>query len=173
MRIYLRPVTLEDGESIVRWRNSPSVSEHCFDKRMITLESNAAFYRAFIETGKYKQFIVEKIEEDFGVASYPIATVYLKDFDTINNRCELCVYTSDDQEWNTESQSIAIKLLVERAFTEYKMHKIYTYVFATNVDEVELLKNSGFQEEALLKQEAINAKGEYVDILRMKIIRSR
>ena len=107
------------------------------------------------------------------MASYPIATVYLKDFDTINNRCELCVYTSDDQEWNTESQSIAIKLLVERAFTEYKMHKIYTYVFATNVDEVELLKNSGFQEEALLKQEAINAKGEYVDILRMKIIRSR
>lgn len=170
MRIYLRPITLEDGEYIVKWRNSPSVREHCFDKRIITLESNAAFYKSFVETGKYKQFIVEKIEEDFGVVSYPIATVYLKDFDIINRRCELCIYTSDDCEWNNESQSTAVKLLVEKAFNEYKMHKIYSYVFAANTEEVALLEKSGFHKEALLKSEAVNTKGEYVDILRMAAV---
>lgn len=170
MRIYLRPITLEDGASIVKWRNSKDISGHCFDKTPITIESNAAFFKAYIETGKYKQFIVERIDEDFSVLSYPIATVYLKDFDQVNHRCELCIFTSDDQEWNTESQSIAIRLLLEKAFTQYDMHKVYTFVFADNKDEVALMKRAGLSEEAVLAKEAVNMAGEYVDVLRMTIL---
>lgn len=167
MKILLRPVTLEDGNIIVRWRNSNMVISHCFDKTPITIDSNRIFYNSFIETGKYKQFIVERIDEDYGVASYPIATVYLKDFDIYNHRCELCIFTSDDQEWNTESQSIAIKKLLDKAFYEYNIHKIYSYVFAENKDEVDLLERSGFKKEAILKQEAYNIYGDYVDVFRM------
>lgn len=170
MRIYLRPITLEDGTNIVKWRNSTEVLSHCFDKTPITIESNAVFYKSFIETGKYKQYIVERIDEDFGVSSYPIATVYLKDFDQANRRCELCIFTSDDQEWNTESQSIAIRMLLEKAFSDYEIHKVYTFVFAANKDEVALMKRAGLQEEAVLKKEAIDSNGDYVDVLRMAIM---
>lgn len=167
MRIYLRPITLEDGPNIVKWRNSANVLNHCFDKTPLTLESNAAFYKACIETAKYKQFMVERIDENFGVFSYPIATVYLKDFDKVNNRCELCIFTSDDQEWNTESQSLAIKQLLEKAFSEYGMHKVYTFVFADNQDEVALMNRAGLSVEAVLVKEAVNNEGKYVDVLRM------
>lgn len=172
MRIYLRPITPEDGKNIVKWRNTPEVSSHCFDKTPITLESNEVFFKTFIETGKYIQFIVERIDEDFGVSSYPIATVYLKDLDKINHRCELCIFTSNDQEWNTESQSIAIQQLLEKAFCEYGMHKVYTYVFAENKDEIGLMRRSGFIEEAILKDEAISIDNRYLDVLRMGIIRN-
>lgn len=100
MRIFLRPVTINDGTMIVKWRNSAHVSSHCFNRNPITVESNADFFNAYIETEKYRQFIVERIDEDFGVASYPIATVYLKDIDTINHRCELCVFTLDSRNSN-------------------------------------------------------------------------
>ena len=170
MRIYLRPVTLNDGTMIVKWRNTLDVANHSFDKTPITLESNSAFFESYISTGKYKQFIVERIDEDFGVASYPIATVYLKDFDNVNHRCELCIFTSDDQEWNSESQSIAICQLLEKAFTEYEMHKVYTFVFAENTDEVELMKRAGLVEEAVLRKEAVNTNGQFVDVLRMAIL---
>ena len=173
MRIYLRPITIDDGKTIVKWRNSPIVSRHCFNWNSITEESNAVFFKTYVETGKYKQFIVERIDEDFGVSSYPIATVYLKDFDQINNRCELCIFTSDDQEWNTESQSIAIKQLLEKAFTEYKMHKIYTYVFSINEDEIKLMERAGFVKEAELSQEALDIDGNYIDVLRMAIFKSK
>lgn len=172
MRIYLRPIKLEDGSNIVKWRNADTVRNHCFNKSEVTLESNERFFKTYIETGKYKQFIVERIDEDFGVSSYPIATVYLKDFDEVNHRCELCIFTSDDQEWNTESQSIAIRMLLEKAFNEYHMHKIYTYVFANNSDEVELMKNSGLYVESLLKEEAMDIDGNYVDVYRIVIIKS-
>ena len=143
--------------------------EHCLNQKSITLESNEAFFHANIETGYYQQFIVERIDEDFGVSSYPIATVYLKDIDRTNKRCELCIFTSDDQEWNTESQTIAVKLLLEKAFDEIGMHKVYSYVFYKFIDEASLLKRAGFTTEAIFKEEAVNTDGEYEDIVRFVI----
>ena len=169
MRIYLRPITLEDGEIIVKWRNTPSVREHCLNQNPITIESNAAFFHEHVETGHYQQFIVERINEDFGVSSYPIATVYLKDIDRTNRRCELCIFTSDDLEWNTESQAIAVRLLLEKAFTDFNMHKVYSYAFYKFMNEAGLLKRAGFSKEAILREEAVNADGEYEDIVRFVI----
>ena len=169
MRIYLRPITLEDGASIVKWRNTPSVSSHCLNQKPITLESNEKFFHEYVETGHYQQYIVERIDEDYGVASYPIATAYLKDIDRTNKRCELCIFTSDDQEWNTESQSIAVKRLLEKAFDELGMHKVYSYAFYKFLDEAELLRRAGFTTEAILREEAVNADGKYEDIVRFAI----
>lgn len=169
MRIFLRPITINDTGLVVKWRNSESVLKHCMTKKPITHESHERFFKENVLTGKYKQFIVERLEEFTGVGVYPIATCYLKDMDAENKRCELCVFTSDDAEWNEESQCIAIKMLLEKAFEEYGMHKVYSYVFKKNEDEVQLLISAGFKEEALLEEEAIGLDGSYEDILRLSI----
>lgn len=170
MRIFLRPISESDGANIVKWRNSDKVRSHCMTKAPITEESNRKFFKEYIETGKYKQFIVERIEEETGLVSYPIASVYLKDLDYVNQRCELCIFTSDDVEWKAEGQSIAIKMLLEKAFNEYGMHKVYSYVFYKYNDEVELLKSAGFSVEATLKDEAKNENGVFENIIRLAII---
>lgn len=167
MQIFLRPIEEKDGPSIVRWRNDPDVLSHCLDKTHITEESNEEFFKANILTGKYKQFIVECLDEVTGVCTYPIATVYLKDMDYSNKRCELCIFTSSDVDWKPEGQTIAIKLLTEKAFKEYGMHKVYSYVFKKFPDEVNLLRNAGFKVEATLEKEARNEEGEYEDLIRM------
>lgn len=171
MRIYLRPIQLEDGMYIVKWRNSPQVISHCFDKTPVTLESNERFYKTYIETGKYRQFIVERVEETTCVVSYAIATVYLKDIDISNHCCELCIFTSDDEEWNTESQTMAIKMLLEKAFTEYDMKRVYTYVFATHQNEIELMYNSGFHKEKVLEKGTVDLNGEYIDVYLLSIVK--
>lgn len=170
MNIVLRPVTLNDARMLIKWRNDENVINHCLTRTTITEESNREFYKNYIETGKYKQFIVECVDTDFSIVSYPIATVYLKDIDYTNKRCELCVFTSTDTEWKLENQSEAIHLLVEKAFNEYGMHKVYSYVFYKFPEEVELLKNAGFSAEAILKDEALGADGKYEDIVRLSII---
>lgn len=171
MRVYLREVEERDFEQIVKWRNSAKVREHCFSKKTISIESQIKFYNNYIKTGKYVQFIVECIEEEFGVSSYPIATVYLKNIDKENRRCELCIFTSDDQEWNVDSQSLAVKMLLEKAFEEYGMHKVYSYVFYKYVEEADLLKNAGFSIEAVYKEEALDENDKYIDVIRFSIIK--
>lgn len=170
MRINLRPITINDGNLIVEWRNNESVRNHCMSRYPVTIESNAKFFNEFVLTGKYKQFIVERIEEEFGTASYPIATVYLKDMDYGNKRCELCIFTSNDDEWMSDSQNIAIRMLLDKAFNEYGMHKVYTYVFFRYSNEIELMKKSGFTVETILKDEVMFEPGKYEDIVRLSII---
>ena len=173
MNIVLRAVTLNDAKMLIRWRNNESVINHCLSRATITEESNREFFKNFIETGKYKQFIVECIDTDFSMVSYPIATVYLKDIDNTNKRCELCVFTSTDTEWKPDNQSEAIRMLVDMAFNEYGMHKVYSYVFYKFPEEVEILKNAGFSSEAILKDEALNFDGKYEDIVRLSIINTK
>lgn len=169
MQIFLRPIEEKDGPSIVRWRNDPDVLSHCLDKTRITEESNMAFYKANVLTGKYKQFIVECLDEVTGVCTYPIASVYLKDMDYGNKRCELCIFTSSDVEWNPEGQTIAIEMLTKKAFNEYGMRKVYSYVFGKFPNEVNLLKKAGFTVEATLINEALNEDGKCEDIIRLSI----
>lgn len=171
MKIVLRPITLQDAPCIVKWRNDENVINHCLSRATITEESNREFFENFVETGKYKQFMVERIVDNYPVI-YPIATVYLKDMDYTNKRCELCIFTSTDTEWEPENQSVAIKMLLEKAFVEYGMHKVYSYVFCKYLDEVKLLENAGFTMEAVLKEEALNADGKYEDIVRLSISKS-
>ena len=168
MRIYLRPITEEDGAYIIKWRNSDKVRKHCMTKTPITEESNQKFFREKVLTGKYKQFMVERIEEETGLVTYPIATVYLKDFDNENHRCELCVFTSSDVEWEAEGQAMAVKMLLEKAFNEYGMHKVYSYVIYNVNEGMEVLKSAGFTIESVLKSEA-RLGDEYVDVYRMCI----
>jgi len=170
MKIYIRPITKEDTDLIVKWRNSPKVSSHCLNKKPISRESHLAFFEKFVVPGHYQQYIVERVEEESGAASYPIATVYLKDIDRVNRRCELCIFTSDDEEWNTESQAIAIRLLLRKAFDELYIHKVYSYVFFKYIDEAELLKRAGFSIEAVLKDEAVDENGKFEDVVRLGIV---
>ncbi len=76
--------------------------------------------------------------------------------DYSNHRHQLCISTSNDRKWNIESQSMAVRLLFERAFIEFRMNKVFSFVFAANGDETELLRKVGFSGEALLKYKVLN-----------------
>ena len=52
MKIFLRPVTLDDGPQIVKWRNHKDVSNHCMNRNAISIESNRLFFEAYVATGK-------------------------------------------------------------------------------------------------------------------------
>lgn len=166
MKVYIRPITEKDGAYIVKWHNSEKVLKDCMTKAPITLESHMQYYRDRVLTGKNIQFIVERIEEQTGLVTYPIATIYLKDVDNENHCCELCVFTSSDIEWEAESQVPATKMILDKAFKEYGMHKVYSRVFYN--EGIEMLKAAGFTIESVLKSEVL-IDGKYQDIYRMSI----
>lgn len=171
MRIYLRPVTLEDTENIVKWRNNPEISRNRFDQTKITEESNYRFFKENIETGKYIQYMVERIDDDFGVCAYPIATIFLKNIDKKNSRCELGMFPSCKEEWTDEGQEKAICMILQKAFGEYGFNKVYTSIYADHESESLLLQKSGFLIEGKLREELCDSEGNFRDILRMGILR--
>lgn len=172
MIVTLREIKESDAENIVKWRNSLNVVKHCIDKTIISKESQQRFYESKVITEKYKQYIVEKWDDKFGgVFSYQIGTVFFKDIDNINKKCEFGMFPSDDVEWNSEGQNIAVKLMKEKAFDEMGMHKIYAYVYVDCEEEIELLESCGFIIEGIFKDEIYDKEG-YRDIARLVVINS-
>lgn len=68
-----------------------------------------------------------------------------------------------------KAKVLAGKMLLENAFKEMEIHKIYSYVFAKFIDEAEFLKSTGFTMEAVLIEEAVDTDGNYQDIIRFAI----
>lgn len=172
MKIILREVKIEDSANIAKWRNNVKVVRHCIDKTIISEESNRIFFDEMILTGKYKQFIVERYDDEFGgIFAYQIGTTYFKDIDNKNHKCELGMFPSDDDEWNSEGQELAVRKMIDLAFSKMDMHKIYAYVYSDCEEEIELLNRCGLQKEAHFRSEILD-DGNYRDILRLAIINS-
>lgn len=169
MQIYIKPVEKKDSEYIVSWRNSPEISRNRFDRTQITMETNLKFYEENVLTGKYIQFMVYRIDDDFSVCSYPVATIFLKNIDRVNHKCEMGMFPRDKREWVNEGQEIAIQLLLDKAFHEYGMHKVYTLLFEDNVDEASLFIRAGFTVEGTLKDE-FYFDNAYRNVLRLSIL---
>ena len=79
------------------------------------------------------------------------------------------MFPGEDEEWNSESQKLAVEQMLEMAKDDFGMHKIYAYVYADCNEEVELLKNCGFSVEAEFTDE-ICYNGFYRNLLRLVVI---
>ena len=56
--IYLRKITFEDTDNIIRWRNSDSVRSHFIDQRLFTKESHNYWLENYVMAGKADQLII-------------------------------------------------------------------------------------------------------------------
>ncbi len=167
MLIKLREVTPADGENIAKWRNSINVIKHCIDKTVISKESNQIFYEKMIVTGKYRQYIVERVDEEFGgLFAYQIGTIYFKDIDETNHKCELGMFPGEDEEWNSESQKLAVEQMLQKAWHDLSLHKVYAYVYTDCHEEVKLLEDCGFIKEGELVDEICD-NSNYRNLLRL------
>lgn len=171
MEIMLRELTLDDSKYVMEWRNSTQVLRYCIDQSIITKESFADFFREKIETKQYRQYMVEKIDDEMGgIYSYDVATIFIRNCDEENKKCELGILPSPDYEWNDDVKAKAISMMVERVFCEMQYHKIYATVFADSTGEIKTLKKAGFVHEAYLEDEIREEDGSYRDLVRMKIL---
>lgn len=171
MGIWLREITKDDADFIVDWRNNDCIRRHCLDDRILTKESSLIFYENNVLTKKYIQYIVERIDDNFSQCSYPIATGYLKNLDYKNKKCEIGFFHSNDDEWDGRNEREAIKMLVNKAFTEHDFRKIYTYVFADCTDELALYVSAGFIQEGYLKDEICTNNLKYRSLVRLYIMK--
>lgn len=168
MRLMLRPITLGDTSILVKWKNDVNVIEHSLSRETKIEENNRELYYNIAKIGKYKQFIVECLVDNYPV-KYPITTVYLNDIDDINKCCELCFFTGTDKEWQFETQCVAIKMLLEKAFNEYDMLKVYSYMLRKFSDEIEMLKKIGFTIETISEKVTFYDDGKYEEIVKLVI----
>lgn len=161
--IYIRPITLDDSDDIVRWRNSEGVKKYFIYQDDFTREEHIKWYNTKIQTGEAIQFIiVEKSTEK------SIGSVYLRDIDLIHKKAEYGIFIGEKAAKGKGYGTQAAKLILEYAFQNVKLHRVYLRVYADNERAIASYKNAGFSLEGILKDDVF-VRGEYRDIAWMAI----
>lgn len=167
--ISLRPITSDDTDLIVKWRNNPAVKQNLLSQDLITNDTHKDYYNKQILTGLIRQFII-LCSEYTDIEAVPIGTVLLKNIDTQNHNCELGIFIGERASMGKGYGSQAINLLLDYGFTQLKMHKIYLKVLPENSAAIHLYKKLGFLIEADFREEYARDSA-YINVLQMSILK--
>ena len=162
-KIYLRPMTEEDTDLIVRWRNEDFVRKNFIYQKPFTREGHLNWIRTMVDTGKVIQFIICTKEDE------PVGSVYLRDIDRTHRKAEYGIFIGEKDALSRGYGTEAAKLMLRYSFEELKLHKLMLRVLAGNDRAKKSYENAGFVQEAYLKDDVYLEDG-YRDVILMAVI---
>ena len=162
--IYLRPMTYDDTECIVRWRNSDNVRKNFIYQALFTKESHENWIKTMVETGKVVQMMICEISGNKVVGS-----VYVRDIDAIHHKAEYGIFIGEDTARGKGYGTAAAKLMIRYCFEELKLHRLFLRAYADNMQAIRSYEKAGFVKEACLRED-VCIEGEYKDIILMGIL---
>lgn len=162
--VFMRQITTEDTDLIVRWRNSYRVRSNFIDQRLFTAESHMNWMNTRVAAGEVIQFILcEK------AASRPVGSVYFRDIDRENRRAEYGIFIGEADAAGKGYGTLAAGAAVSYAAEVLKLHKLVLRVFADNAAAVRSYEKAGFVREGCLKDEVKTENG-YRDLILMAVL---
>lgn len=160
-RIYLRLMTRDDTENIIKWRNNDAVRSQFIYQKLFTKESHEKWIETMIDTGKVVQMVIMLVEGD-----RPIGSVYIRDIDKEHKKGEYGVFIGEEDCLGKGYGTEAAELMTEYAFEYIGLHKLMLRVYADNERAIRSYEKAGFVKEAYLKDD-VYVQGQYRDIVLM------
>lgn len=139
-RVYLRDMTPEDTDDIVRWRNASHVVKNFIYRIPLTREDHLNWIKNKVETGLVRQFVVGRISDgrEFG-------SIYFRDIDNEKHTAEFGIFLGEPdmagQGYGFEAQ----KLSMEFAFARMGMEKVELRVLEANKAAIHIYEKCGFK----------------------------
>ena len=163
--VYFRPITLEDTDRIIRWRNSDRVRKNFIDQRPFTRQGHLNWMETRVAAGEVVQFSLCETGTD-----RPVGSVYIRDIDRKNEKGEYGIFIGEADAAGKGYGTLAAKGAIAFARDTLKLHKLSLRVFADNTAAVRSYEKAGFRQEALLRDEIRNADGSRRDLILMAVL---
>ncbi len=162
-KVYLTPITYDDCEDYVRWRNSESISSYFIYRQKLTEDDQINWIKKSVKTGKVVQFIIwDKID------CKKIGSVYLQKIDNVRHESEFGIFIGESDYINGGRGTEAAKLITTYAFNNLSMLRIYLRVLLCNGRAQHSYEKAGF---TLIEdyKETIHINGDDVDVVFMEM----
>lgn len=162
--IYLRLMSPKDTDLIVKWRNSDAVRKRFIYQKLFTRQSHEEWIEKMVNTGKVVQMIICIKEDDT-----PVGSVYIRDIDNVHHKGEYGIFIGEETARGKGIGTRAAHLMVQYAFEELHLHRLFLRVFADNTQAISSYEKAGFTKEAYLRDD-VCIEGQYRDIVLMACI---
>jgi RimJ/RimL family protein N-acetyltransferase len=148
-RVRLRKMSSEDVSVYHRWRNDIEVMQFTNPSLdVFTYADTEDFVKSITESRHSKSYMIEEVKSD-----KPIGVTSLINLDYGNRNAECIIDIGDKNYWSKGFGQEAFRLLLDFAFRELNLHKVYLRVFSFNERAVRLYQKLGFDEEGQLKEQ--------------------
>lgn len=165
-RVRLRKISNEDVSVYHKWRNDMEVMHFTNPSLdVFTYADTENFVESITDSHNSKGYMIEEINTD-----KPIGVTSLINIDYVNQNAECIIDIGDKDYWSKGFGREAFILLVDFAFKELNLHKIYLRVFSFNERAIKLYRNLGFDEEGKLKEQ-LYRDGNWHDIIFMGLLK--
>lgn len=156
----LRPIADGELESMLAWRNVPSVRANMYTRHEITLEEHMAWWNATRQRADRRYFMYEFDGAGCGIVGFT-------DIDLSSRNASWAFYAAPEAPKGTGSRMELLAL--EYAFGQMQLHKLHCEVLAFNTAVIRLHQKFGFQVEGVLREQH-QVDEQFVDIFRLGIL---
>lgn len=162
--IYLRPMTEQDTDRIVTWRNRDQVRKFFIYQELFTPQGHRNWLKNVVECGKAVQMIICETGTD-----RPLGSVYIRDIDMSHRKGEYGIFIGEDDARGKGIGTVCAKLMIRYAFEQLGLHRLFLRVFADNKRAIRSYEKAGFVQEACLRDDVLT-DGVYRDIVLMAVL---
>ncbi len=156
-------VSEEIKMNLLEWRNSENVRKYFIHDDIITKEEHSLWI-ASVKKGDIKAYVV--YYDDIAVG-----LVYLPKIFSKHKTAEIGLYIYDERFKKKGIAQKAYEDLINMAFNQFGIEKLFCKIISTNVASVNLHKKIGFKEEGLLKKDIVKSDGLRHDVILMGLLK--
>ena len=138
----LRPMTRDDLELVLRWRNSDRVRENMYKKHVISPDEHLAWFERESVNRKSQLLIFEYRKQPLGVVNFT-------NIDFENQTCTWGFYIGADDAPRGSGSAMGF-LALERIFEQFNIAEVLGEVLSFNEDSLRFHRRLGFEEKTLL-----------------------
>lgn len=160
-RIYLKPLSLEELDGgYVNWLNDSEVCKYNSHGEVLYTRERAIKFIQSLKEDSTREVWAVYLKE----GNIHIGNISLQCIDKKNNNAEIAFLFGEKRFWGKGYAQEASKLLMKRAFSELKLHRLYFGTHCENVAMQKLGEHLGFLREGVLKESQFK-NGKYNDVL--------
>jgi len=156
-KVYLTAINEDSLEQLREWRNSPKLKQYFREYREISDVSQKRWYENYVLNDCQQIHFEIHVNRTKKMVGYCCLT----GINWINKTAEFSIYLGDSTSYGHGYGIDALNLLLNHAFNDVNLNKIWGEVFVNN-PAINLFKKIGFLEEGLLKQHHYK-NGEFRD----------
>ena len=168
MKTRLRPIERDDLPRFVAWFSDPEVRRHLSIYLPFSLTQEEHWFESLQEKLAQQNDVVLAIETSEGIH---IGNTGLHDINWKERSAELGIVIGEKTHWDHGYGSAAIRTLLQLAFDEMNLHRVFLRVDADNGRGIHCYEKVGFEREGTLRQ-AVFREGTYHDQYIMSILQS-
>ncbi len=163
--VGLRLVEEEDLALLATWRNHPQTRQSFFTPLLISQSGQKGWYEGLLKDPTRLQFMIVRLADNVVVG-----TIGLDRIDHRNQDAEAARLIIDPAVRGHAYGAWALNLLLDYAFRQLNLHRVYAKIFASNGSIRRALDKTPFKEEGVSRK-AVFVNGEFCDVINIAVLR--